>query len=425
MRTWMKTAAGCLAAAGLSLTLAPRFWPAAQVPAGRQPVVVNHRSILTFDALVDTPMRMPSFDIGKRHPLGIGQVDLPRMEDGGLAAVVFAVFREQGKLTDAGRAQAIQFAEGKIAEVKRAVQSNAGICRLATSADEIEAAFRDGKKAVMLGMENGYQIGLDVRNLDRYFQHGVRVLTLVHNSDNDICDSSTDGEHPDDRGLSEFGRRVVGRMNQLGMVIDLAHVSDRTFFDVIRLSRAPVIVSHGAGRGMTRKPRNVSDEQLRALRANGGVVGIALGAGFFDRVTVEEHEREIQAANARVAAKGGFQALSPEEAAAHQKEMREIKYRYPQAWGSVRDVVDHIDHVVHTIGIDHVGIGSDFDGGAYLGDCRDVSEFPNLTTELLRRGYSETDIRKIWGGNFLRVLRSIQGRRGSDRDKFNKARLLA
>lgn len=352
-------------------------------------------------------MRLPSFDIGQRHPLGIGMVDLPRMEDGGLAAVVMAVFREQGELTDEGRARAVKAGFEKLDQIDRQVRANSEKCLVARTPDEIEAAFKAGRKAIVLGMENGYQIGGDLDNLDRFFDRGIRILTLTHNSDNDIGDSSTDDKNPVDRGLSGFGRQVVERANRLGLAIDLSHASEKTFFDVIRLSKAPVIASHSCVRGVHADPRNLTDEQLLALRDNGGVVGIMF-VFLKDRVVVPDMEREMQALNDRVSAKGGWQALKPAEAAAFQKEIRPIKYRYPQAFASVKDVVDHVDHVVRTIGVDHVGIGSDFDGGGYLSDCRDVSEFPNLTEELIRRGYSETDIRKIWGGNFLRVLRRIQ-----------------
>ena len=366
-----------------------------------------HRTILTFDSHVDTPMRLPSFDIGQRHPLGIGMVDLPRMEDGGLAAVVMAVFHEQGELTDEGRAGAVKAGFEKLGQIDSQIRANSEKCLLARTADEIEAAFKAGRKAIVLGMENGYQIGLDLDNLDLFFDRGIRILTLTHNSDNDICDSSTDGKHPEDRGLSGFGRQVVERANRLGLAIDLSHASEKTFFDVIRLSKAPVIASHSCVRGAHADPRNLTDAQLLALRDNGGVVGIMF-VFLKDRVVVPDMEREMQALNDRVSAKGGWQALKPAEAADFQKEIRQIKYRYPQASASVKDAVDHIDHVARTIGIDHVGIGSDFDGGGYLSDCRDVSEFPSLTEELVRRGYSETDIRKIWGGNYLRVLRRIQ-----------------
>jgi membrane dipeptidase len=368
-----------------------------------------HQTILTVDSHVDTPMRMPAYDIGKRHPLGIGMVDLPRMEDGHLAAAVFAAFLEQGELNDEARLRAIEFGRAKVTEIARQVNANPANARLVKSADDIEAAFREGKKAVIVSMENGYQIGLDLDNLNRFFDQGVRILTLTHKSDNDICDSSTDDKHPEDRGLSEFGRRLIERMNGLGMTIDVSHASDQTFSDVIRLSRAPIIASHSSARGVQEHPQNLSDEQLRALRTNGGVVGITFVLPFLKReIAIPEVQLEIQAVNARVVAKGGWPALKPEDAATFQKEMREIKYRYPQSWASVKDVVDHIDHVVRTIGTDHVGIGSDFDGGGYLADCRDVSEYLNLTAEMVRRGYSEADIRKIWGGNYLRVLRRIQ-----------------
>jgi membrane dipeptidase len=334
-------------------------------------------------------------------------VDLPRMEDGGLAAVVMAVFREQGELTDEGRALAVRAGFEKLGQIESQIRANAEKCLLARTADEIEAAFKSGRKAIILGMENGYQIGLDLDNLNRVFDRGIRILTLTHNSDNDIGDSSTDDKNPEDRGLSGFGLQVVERANRLGLAIDLSHASEKTFFDVVRLSKAPVIASHSCVRGAHADPRNLSDEQLQALRDNGGVVGIMF-VFLKDRVVVPDMEREMQALNDRVSAKGGWQALKPAEAADFQNEIRQIKYRYPQDSASVKDVVDHIDHVVRTIGVDHVGIGSDFDGGGYLSDCRDVSEFPSLTEELVRRGYSETDIRKIWGGNYLRVLRRVQ-----------------
>jgi membrane dipeptidase len=240
----------------------------------------------------------------------------------------------------------------------------------------------------------------------------VRIFghyALVHRSDNDICDSGTDDKDPEDRGLSEFGTQVVRRMNELGMLVDLSHSSDKSFFDVLQATKAPVIASHSCVRALRNHPRNLSDAQLQALKKNGGVIQIAFVADFLKTIPpIPEREQELALVNRRIEDKGGWEALTPQQTEEFRTELLGIREKYPEASGSVKDVVDHIDYVVKAIGIGHVGIGTDFDGGGYLSDCRDVAGLPKITAELMRRGYSKKDIRKIWGGNFLRVLKKVE-----------------
>jgi membrane dipeptidase len=371
-----------------------------------------HYSILTIDTHQDTPMRLPSFNIGERHEFGTpgcGYVDLPRMKDGGLAAAIFAVFEDQGPRTPEGREKARASTLRTLNLLDTVFADHAALCAKALAAKDAERIFTTGKRAIFIGLENAYPLGTDVSGVDLFFQRGVRCITLVHRSDNDICDSGTDDKDPEDRGLSEFGTQVVRRMNELGMLVDLSHSSDKSFFDVLQATKAPVIASHSCVRALRNHPRNLSDAQLQALKKNGGVIQIAFVADFLKTIPpIPEREQELALVNRRIEDKGGWEALTPQQTEEFRTELLGIREKYPEASGSVKDVVDHIDYVVKAIGIGHVGIGTDFDGGGYLSDCRDVAGLPKITAELMRRGYSKKDIRKIWGGNFLRVLKKVE-----------------
>jgi membrane dipeptidase len=373
----------------------------------RSTAALLHDRVWTVDTHVDTPMRLVGgFDIGVQHDVDArgGRVDLPRMKAGGLDAVFFAVYLDQGERTAEGNEHAKQEALQIFAAIHRAVAQHADQAALATKADDAQPLEQQGKRAIYIGIENGYAIGQDLSLLKTYYDLGARYVTLCHSSNNDICDSSTDKRGPEHHGLSEFGRQVVREMNRLGMLVDVSHASDATFYDVLKTSQFPVIASHSCARAICDNPRNLDDDMLRALAKNGGVIQICILDSYVktpqpnpDR---DQAMRELRAEYAKV------DKLTEQQQSERFEKWEEINRKYVQS--DVSDVVDHIDHVVKVVGIDYVGIGTDFDGGGGVTDCRDVSQMGNITWELVRRGYSEEQIRKIWGGNFLRVFRQVE-----------------
>jgi membrane dipeptidase len=369
-----------------------------------------HEQILTIDTHVDTPMRMlgGKFDIGRRHDPrpGGGQVDLPRMAEGGLDAVFFAVFLSQGERTPEGNERARQRTMRLFQVIHEAVERHSELAGLALRPEDAYRLKNEGRRAIYLGIENGYAIGQDLELLATYHDLGARYITLCHSRNNDICDSSTDPTGPEHDGLSEFGAQVVREMNRLGMMIDVSHISDKAFYDVLDISRAPVIASHSCARALCDHPRNLDDAMLRALAERGGVIQICVLDAYVK--PSRPHPERADAIRRLRQEYGDAQELSEARHAEMVREWEEIDARYPRSDATASDVVDHIDHVVNVAGIDHVGIGTDFDGGGGLRDLQDVSELGNITLELVRRGYDEHQIAKIWSENFLRVFRETE-----------------
>jgi membrane dipeptidase len=368
-----------------------------------------HREIISIDTHSDTPLRMmrKDFDAGKRQsqPGDDSKIDFPRMKEGGLDAVFFAAWVAQGPRTPEGNKEARDRVMTLIDSIHATVDRNPGLSELALRAADAARIKAEGKRAVYIGIENGYAVGNDLALVKAYYDRGVRYITLCHTLNNDICGSSSDSAAPG-VGLSEFGKTVMHEMIRLGILVDVSHVSDSTFFDVMALSPVPVIASHSCTRALCANDRNMSDDMLRALAKNGGVVQVSL-VGEFVKIPAPQLQRDSALDVFRAKYRSG-ENLTPETRQAMRKERLELNTRFPRVLPTVSDVVDHIDHVVNVAGIDHVGIGSDFDGGGGVSGCFDVSEMKNITIELLRRGYSHEQIRKIWGGNFLRVLRSAE-----------------
>lgn len=370
-----------------------------------------HNRILSVDTHCDTPMRLLSgtWDIGVRHEpekRASGKVDLPRMAEGGLDAEFFAVFVAQGERTESGYAKAKERALAMLGAIHGIVEQYPAVIGLALTPDDAYQLKRDGKHAAFIGMENGYPVGKTLVNLEEYYKLGIRYLTLCHGSDNDICDSSTDTDNPEDNGLSDFGKEVVAECNRLGIMADISHVSDKSFYDVLEASRAPVIASHSSCRALCNSPRNLSDEMIRALAKKGGVIQICFVSSFLRQAEPNpEREKALQ----ELRAKYGSMREIRDEAQREKiwQEYEAIDEKYPEARATVKDVVDHIDHVVKVAGIDYVGIGTDFDGGGGVEGCNDVSQMFRITEELLRRDYTEDKIEKIWGGNLMRVFRQV------------------
>ncbi|MEA3420519.1 MAG: dipeptidase [Acidobacteriota bacterium] len=367
-----------------------------------------HDRVLTVDTHCDTPMRMvgSEWDVGQRHEPGqrrSGKIDLPRMMEGGLDAEFFAAFVGQGALTPEGRTKAKERADLLIDAVHKMCEDYPDIVGFADSPDDAYRLEKEGKCAAFIGMENGYPVGKDISLVEKFYKRGVRYITLSHSSDNDICDSSTDRSNPEDNGLSDFGRKVVAECNRLGIMVDISHVSDKSFFDVLEITKAPVIASHSSVRAICDHPRNLSDEMLKALTVNNGVIQICLVSSFV-KESEPNPERE-KAVDALTQKYGTWRDIKDENLQQKvRQEYREIFEKYPEEKATLKDLADHIDYVVKLIGVNHVGIGTDFDGGGGVEGCDDVSEMPNITEELLRRGYLEEDIRKIWGGNLMRVF---------------------
>jgi membrane dipeptidase len=378
--------------------------------------------MLTVDTHCDTPimMALKGWDLGQRHEAGTllgGDLDLVRLEEGGLAAVFLAVFVGQGPRTPTGYEVARRRADQMLHAVDATFLKHSGRCERALSPADARRLHQAGKRALFLGMENGYPLGMDLSFLDVYYQRGVRYLTLCHASDNDLCaactsctDSTMTSRTSADTGLTEFGAQVVKRMNALGMMVDISHTSEQTVADVLRLTDVPVIASHSGARTVADHPRNLTDEQLRAIAGHGGVVQVLFVPSFLN--PGEANPQGDAAADALMSQRDAHYSLhaigsDPDIDAAFESDYQDLLAQYPPAPASVKDVADHIDHIVKITGIDHVGVGSDFDGGARLTDCKDISEIPHLTAELLRRGYADADIRKIWGENLLRVFDQV------------------
>lgn len=367
-----------------------------------------HEKVLTIDTHTDTPWELirGDFDLSERHDFkkDRSRVDFPRMKEGGMDAVFMAAFVGQSNRDDEGNQKAFEKCNQQIDSIHAHVEALPEIAEIAYTPDDAYRIEKSGKRIVFIGIENGYPVGNDIANIEFFYKRGARYITLCHTSNNDICDSSTDTtEH---NGLSTFGIEVVKEMNRLGMMIDVSHISDSSFYDVLKYSKTPVIASHSCARSLCDNPRNLNDDMLRKLTVNGGVIQMCI---LSDYVKKPEPNPARDSAQQAVRTKyRDFEDLSEEEMKNARHDWYAIDSIFPQKLATVSDMVDHIDHMVKVAGIDHVGVGTDFDGGGGLEDCQDVSQMGNITLELVRRGYAEEEIEKIWGGNIMRVMRAVQ-----------------
>jgi membrane dipeptidase len=367
-----------------------------------------HHHAVVVDTHTDTPMKLleGDFNLSERHMAPDSRVDIPRLREGDVDAVFFAIYTGQQERIPENYEHAYMLANRMIDSTVKAVERNSDLVGLASSSDEIMNLSKLNKTAICLGMENGFPVAMDIGRVKEFYNKGVRYITLCHSSNNDICDSSTDPKGPEHDGLSSFGRDVVAEMNRLGMIVDVSHISDKSFFDVIEVSKAPVIASHSSVRSLCNHPRNMSDEMIRALAGNGGVIQICiLGAYIAPEDTTSDHYRMHEALRLKY---NNWQYRDDDQQRQAWREWDSISRRYPEVLPTIVQAVDHIDYVVKLVGVDHVGIGSDFDGGGGLADCMDVADYPGITAELVRRGYTDEEICKIWGGNFLRVFKAVE-----------------
>jgi membrane dipeptidase len=370
-----------------------------------------HDSAIIVDTHADTPQRFlyENFDIGNSDPKDIGHISLDKARTGNLGAEFFSIWAEPE--TNSGHFAKSTF--DMIDSVYQQAARHPGRMMMAFSVAAIERAHKQKKLAALMGIEGGHSIENDIRLLRDYYRLGVRYMTLSWSNTNEWADSSGDMDDPTiqhHNGLTDFGKEVVLEMNRMGMMVDVSHVADKTFFDAIAATRAPVIASHSSARALTDHPRNMTDDMLRAVAKNGGVVQTNFYSAFIDdnyRKAAEAQKKDAKAAvDARV---GELRAAGkPVNYLDKDRIEREWAAKIPRP--PLKSLIDHIDHIVKVAGVDHVGLGSDFDGvsGAMPEGMNSAADLPRITQGLLERGYNEKDIHKILGGNLLRVFGEVE-----------------
>jgi membrane dipeptidase len=371
-----------------------------------------HARALVLDSHVDVPL-----DLGAGpHDAAIdgdGQVDLPKLERGQVDAAVLAVFVPQGPRTPEGYAKARQDADQKLAAIRGVAERHPDRAVLAVSAADVEAAAKSGKRAIIVGFLNAYPFGESLEPIDIYYRAGVRSFGFVHAGNNAYADSSRPSGEPKVEwgGLSPLGKAAVAKLNDLGVIIDISQLTPDGVFQVLKLSRAPVVASHSGVKGVVDAPRNLSDAELDAVKTQGGVVQIVAfspylvkpGPDFAAKVAPVRAEYGLPATYAKTS--DGADTLTPERRLAY---THAISALLPKA--TVKDLVDSVDYAVKRIGIDHVGLSSDFNHGGGVIGWSNEGEAPAVTAELVRHGYGEADIDKLWGGNYLRVFKAVEAK---------------
>ena len=318
-----------------------------------------HNRILTLDSHCDTPMFFDQqIDFASRDPKIL--VDLHKMTEGHLDATIMVAYLKQLELTDEALLAATAKADRILNEIEAMVAKSCSYVDIAYTPADLYRLKSEGKKAIMLGIENGYAIGNDISNIERFRNRGVVYMTLCHNGNNQLCGSARYND--EGLGVNAFGEQVIKEMNRVGMMVDISHAGERTFYDALNISSKPIVASHSSARALCNHPRNLTDDQLKALADKGGVAQVTLYSGFLKE----------------------------------------------QGMATIQDAIEHLNHMVNIMGIEHVGIGTDFDGDGGITGCASASELINFTRCLLKERYSEEDIRRIWGGNFLRVMEEVQ-----------------
>jgi membrane dipeptidase len=376
-----------------------------QANAASDPLSI-HRRAIAIDMHADTTQRLVDERLDIQGRLADGHLDAVRMKEGGLDAQFFSIWVEP-QLYDSGGPRAVKRADDQINAVRSLSEKHPDVWALATTAADIRRISNEGKLATLMGLEGGYAIDERIENVERYYKLGVRYMSPAWSVSTSWAGSSGD-EVGRTRGLNDFGRQVISEMNRLGIMIDVSHVSDKTFWDIVNTSRKPVIATHSNCRAIANVARNLDDEMIRALAKTGGVCCVVFYPEFLEPGWSEKKKR-VDAEIAPLIKKANDQETrSPawKKVARDRVRITEYARRLPAV--KVARIVDHIDHIVKLAGIDAVGIGSDFDGiQAVPQDLSSVAELPNLTAELLRRGYTEADIDKILGGNILRVMEEV------------------
>jgi len=362
-----------------------------------------HFYSLVVDTHDDTTQRFFSrdFDLGKRNPTG--HIDIPRMREGGMNAIFFSIWIDGRTLGP----PAIQQALDQIDAVHQNVQKYSNDLAFAQTADEVRRAHEKGRIAVLMGVEGGHMLGNDLRMVRIFRDLGVRYMTLSHFYNDEWADSSTD--KPAHNGLTDYGKEIVREMNRQGMLVDISHVSDKTFYDALAVSRAPMIASHSSCRALCDHPRNMTDDMIKALAAKGGVIQINYEKSFLDQAYKDARDKQsggVVAVFDQMKKECGKDQNCLEQRMTEQEKQATAEGKLPHV--SWTRIIDHIDHAVKLVGADHVGLGSDFDGASMPDGMDDVTHLPQITEALLKKNYSEADIRKILGENTLRVLAAAE-----------------
>lgn len=369
-----------------------------------------HEDAIVLDTHLDTPanFRRPGWSIADNHQHegDLSQVDFPRMKAGGLDGGFWVIYTAQGARDEAGKRAARDHGLDRLVSIREMLAANPGDIELALTAEDAERIARTGKRVSFISMENAAPLASDPSLLTAYYGLGLRMLGITHVRNNDFGDSSTDPAGPEWKGLSPAGRALVAEANRLGIVLDASHASDAVFDQLLAISRAPIVLSHTSADALYDHPRNIDDARLRQLAAKGGVIHVNAYGGYLINIPkIPEREAAMDALGEKY---GPESTLSTDRAAAYLAERQVIEARYPVKRATFDDYMAHLLHILKVAGVDHVGVGADWDGGGGVAGMEDVSALPRITEALLAAGYTEQDVRKIWSGNLLRVIRQAQ-----------------
>jgi membrane dipeptidase len=371
-----------------------------------------HERILTLDTHMDTPMNFarPGWGIMDAHTVAgdLSQIDYPRMVKGGLDGGFFAIYTPQGPRTPEGLAAARDAALRRGVEIREMVAHHFDNFELALHADDAAKIAARGKRIVFMSIENSYPLGKDLSLMKTFYDLGVRMVGPIHFTNNDLGDSSTDPKGPEWHGLSPLGKEFVAEANRLGMILDASHASDDVFDQMLALSSAPIVVSHSGTSAVFKHPRNIDDGRIVKLAAAGGVIQINSYSEYLvETPTIPARTAALRALGAKY---GPFRTLAGDRLKAYMAERHGIETQYPLPEATLDDVMAHLLHAIKLVGVDHVGIGLDWDGGGGVIGMEDVTGIPEISKRLLAAGYTEGDLAKIWGGNVLRIMRQVEAK---------------
>ena len=371
-----------------------------------------HERLMVLDSHLDTPANLskPDFDIMADNPTKLGevQVDLPKMQRGGLDGGYWVIFTPQGPLTDAAYAAALDGARVRSDEIHAMVAAHPDEFELAYTADDVERIAASGKRVVLQSIENSYPLGTDISLLEEFYDRGVRMVGAIHFMDNQFGDSATDLTSTDAGGLTPLGEALIREANRLGMVIDGSHSADAAVEDMIALSTTPVILTHTGVKAIYDHPRNIDDDLLRRIADQGGVIQINAYSGYLELLEVSPERTAALDALRKEFEGVDFVTADPETRARAMARRAEVNAEFPPPISSFETFMDHMLYALEVVGPDHVGMGADWDGGGGVAGMEDVSFLPKVTERLLAEGYTEEDLQKIWGGNLMRVLREAE-----------------